>query len=87
MQEHLEGNFEIRESFKIVLVSFIKVILTSVQGNQGGRPDATRPAADAIGFIFRAEIALNRSKYYPTNYQIKHRSPKKKENDTKQIPK
>ena len=51
MQEHLKGNFEIRKTFEMALVSLTDVRLTSVQENRGGRPDTARPTVDALGFI------------------------------------
>ena len=60
MQENIEGNFEIRKTFEIALVSLTSVRLTSGQENRGGRPDVARPTADVFGIIFGSEILLNR---------------------------
>ena len=49
MQEHIEGNFEIRKTFVIALLSLTTVRITSGQENWGGRRDAARPTADAFG--------------------------------------
>ena len=52
VQENLEENFEIRKTLEITLVGLTRVRLPSVQENRGGRPDAARPAADVLGFVF-----------------------------------
>ena len=57
MQENLAGELEIRKTFEIALVSLTEVILTSVQENRGGRPDAARLTAGTFGSIFGSEIA------------------------------
>ena len=57
VQENLEENFEIEKTLGITLVSITVVRLTRVQENREGRPDAARPAADALGSIFWSEIA------------------------------
>ena len=49
MQENLEENLEIKKTLGITLVSITLVRLTSVQEIRGGRPDAARPAVDALG--------------------------------------
>ena len=52
LQENCEENFEIKKTLEITLVSITQVKLTSVQENRGGRSDAARPAADALGSFF-----------------------------------
>ena len=47
VQEHLENNSEIKNTFEITLV----------QENLGGRPDAARPPADVLGSVFEPEIS------------------------------
>ena len=66
MQENLEGNFEIRKTFEIALVSLTRVRLTRVQEHRGGRPDAARPMADAFGVHSVQEILQNQFKMHPT---------------------
>ena len=57
VQENLDENFEIKKTLEITLVGLTLVRLTSVQENRGGRPDAARPAVDALGSMFWSEIA------------------------------
>ena len=57
VQENLEENFESKKTLGITLVGITTVKLTSVQENRGGRPDAARPADDALVSIFWSEIA------------------------------
>ena len=56
VQETLEENFETTKTLEITLVGLTVVRLSSVQENRGGRPDAARPAAGVLGFIFGSKI-------------------------------
>ena len=46
MQENLQGNFELRKTFEIALVSLTKIRLASVKENRRGRLDAARSTPD-----------------------------------------